>query len=358
MPSWTASRRRNRALSQAAAYLLLTIGAAMILVPFVFMLSTSLKDKDRIFTRRIEWIPTRQITVRVAGKPHKLYRLSRSPRQEYAVPLRDLPRDRVQVAVLPDEPGHAIDDGQLGVTRDVARADLEPALRVAFAWSNYREALTPPNFRFLLYLRNTLAITIIALAGQLLSCTLVAFGFARLRFPGRGFLFIVLLSTMMLPAQVTMVPLFKLFVSLGWYDTFLPLTVPAYFATSAFFVFLLRQYFMGIPIEMDEAARIDGASSWGVFRQVLLPQVKPAVATIAIFSFMGHWNDFLGPLIYLGNPDLRTLALGLYAFQGEHAVDLQLLMAAASVVMLPLLALFAVAQRYFIQGVVISGVKG
>ena len=352
------SRQRQQRLAQAVAYAILTLGAVMILIPFVFMLSTSLKDKDRIFTRSIEWIPRKQIRVEVSGKTVKLFRFAKSLGDIYAVPVEELPRDRVRVAVLTRRPAETVDPRFLRTTRVVDWNELEPATQVAFIWSNYREALTPPNFRFLLYLRNPLAITVLALVGQVLSCTLVAFGFARLRFPGRGFLFIVLLSTMMLPAQVTMVPLFKLFVSLGWYDTFLPLTVPAYFATSAFFVFLLRQYFMGIPIEMDEAARIDGASSWGVFSRVLLPQVKPAVATVAIFSFMGHWNDFLGPLIYLGNPDLRTLALGLYAFQGEHSVDLQLLMAAASVVMLPLLALFAVAQRYFIQGVVISGVKG
>lgn len=222
-------------------------------------------------------------------------------------------------------------------------------------WSNYTKAFD--KMPFALYTLNTMKITATCMFGQMLSCSMVAYGFARMRFPGRNFLFIVLLSTMMLPAQVTMIPVFKIFTTLGWYDTFLPLTVPAFLGTP-FFVFLLRQYYMTIPHEMDESARIDGANSWQVFWKVILPQVKPALATVAIFSFMTHWNDFLGPLIYLGSPAKRTLALGLYAFQGQYATDWNYLMAASTVVMLPLLVLFFVGQKYFIQGVVISGVKG
>jgi multiple sugar transport system permease protein len=222
-------------------------------------------------------------------------------------------------------------------------------------WSNYAKAFD--KMPFALYTWNTVKITGVCLVGQLLSCSMVAYGFARMRFPGRNVLFIVLLATMMLPAQVTMIPVFKIFTSLGWYDTFLPLTVPAFFG-APFFVFLLRQYYMTIPHEMDESARIDGASSWQIFWKVLLPQARPVLATVAIFSFMAHWNDFLGPLIYLGDPAKRTLALGLYAFQGQYATDWNYLMAASTVVMLPLLILFFIGQKYFIQGVVISGVKG
>ena len=222
-------------------------------------------------------------------------------------------------------------------------------------WSNYAKAFA--KMPFALYTWNTVKITGVCLIGQLFSCSLVAFGFARLRFPARNTLFIVLLSTMMLPAQVTMIPVFKIFSTLGWYDIFLPLTVPAFFG-APFFIFLMRQYFMTIPLEMDEAARIDGATTWQIYSRVLLPQVKPALATVAIFSFMAHWNDFLGPLIYLNSPVKRTLALGLYAFQGQYSTDWNYLMAASAVVMLPLLILFFAGQRYFIQGVVISGVKG
>jgi len=222
-------------------------------------------------------------------------------------------------------------------------------------WENYGKAFA--KMPFALYTWNTVKITGICMVGQILSCSLVAFGFARMRFPGRNVLFIVLLSTMMLPAQVTMIPVFKIWATLRAYDTFVPLTVPSFFA-SAFFVFLLRQYFMTVPHEMDEAARIDGASTWQVYWKVLLPQARPALATVAIFSFMAHWNDFLGPLIYLSTPARRTLALGLYAFQGQYSTDWNYLMAASTVTMLPLLILFFVGQKYFIQGVVISGVKG
>lgn len=222
-------------------------------------------------------------------------------------------------------------------------------------WSNYSKAFE--RLPFALYTWNTIQITGLSLIGQLISSSLVAFGFARMRFPGRDVLFVVLLSTMMLPAQVTMIPVFKIFATLGWYDTFLPLIVPSYFG-APFFVFLLRQYLMTIPHEMDEAARIDGASTWQVYRRVLLPQMKPALATVAIFAFMGSWNDFLGPLIYIDSPAKRTLALGLYAFQGQYAVDWNYLMAASTVVMLPLLIIFIIGQKYFIQGVVVSGVKG
>ncbi len=354
------SRRRQESLARSIAYVILSIGAVAILVPFFWMVSTSLKEKDQIFSRELEWLPTLPVTVRVGDAEYPVYTQGdrRGEVARYALLLERLPAGKLRVAWLGAEmPGRTLD--ALPGERAVVAEEAVRQYRVPGAkWSNYREALTPPNFRFLLYLRNTLIITFIALMGQVISCSLVAFGFARLRFPARGVLFIMVLATMMLPAQVTMVPLFKMFVRAGWYDTFLPLTVPAFFATSGFYVFLLRQYFMGIPLEMDEAARIDGASTWQIYSRVVLPQARAAVATVAIFSFMAHWNDFLGPLIYLGNPDLRTLSLALYAFQGEHSVDLQLLMAAATVVMLPLLMLFAAAQRYFIQGVVISGVKG
>lgn len=221
-------------------------------------------------------------------------------------------------------------------------------------WSNYAKAFE--KLPFALYTLNTLKVTAVCVFGQVLSCSVVAFGFARLRFPGRDTLFIVLLSTMMLPAQVTMIPVFKIFSVLGWYDTFLPLTVPAFFG-APFFVFLLRQYYMTVPHEMDEAARIDGAGTWQVFWRVVLPQSKPALATVALFSFMMHWNDFLGPLIYLSTPARRTLALGLYAFQGQYSTDWNYLMAASTVVMLPPLVLFFIGQKYFVQGVVISGLK-
>jgi len=281
MRSAECGMRRKRA--SAIGYMLLLIGSGIVMIPFFWLVSTSLKDPANIFLDPPQWIPD---------------------------PVR---------------------------------------------WDNYVKAFSVMPFPA--YLLNTVKITLACLVLQVMSCSIVAFGFARMRFPGRNVLFIVLLSTMMLPAQVTMVPVFKIWSALGFYDTFIPLILPAAFG-SACFIFLLRQYFMSIPMEMDEAARIDGAGTFQVWWKVLLPQTKPALAAVAIYSFMAHWNDFMGPLIYLSDPGKRTLALALWAFQGQYVTDWHLLMAASTVVMLPLLVLFFAAQKYFIQGVVISGVKG
>jgi multiple sugar transport system permease protein len=223
-------------------------------------------------------------------------------------------------------------------------------------WQNYKEALTVLPFH--LFLKNTLTITISCIIGQTLSASLVAFGFSRMRFPGRDFLFIMVLATMMLPAQVTMIPSFILFVKLRWIDTLKPLIVPSFFGGGAFFIFLLRQFFLTIPSELEDAAKIDGCSPLGIFRNVALPLSKPALATVAIFSFMGHWNDFMGPLIYTQSMEKKTLALGLFSFKGLHGTEYHLMMAAAIAVLLPVLIIFFSAQKYFVQGIVMSGIKG
>jgi multiple sugar transport system permease protein len=205
-------------------------------------------------------------------------------------------------------------------------------------------------------LRNTLVITALTITGQAFSCSLVAFGFARLRFPGREVLFLVLLSTMMLPVMVTEIPKFILFRHFGWIDTFYPLVVPAFFGTP-FFIFLLRQFFKGIPYDLDEAARIDGCSSFRIFWQIMLPLCKPVLAVVVIFSFIWTWNDFWGPLVYLRTADKKTLALGLQIFQGVYQTDYHYLMAASLVVLLPVLVTYVFCQRYFTQGIVMSGLK-
>ena len=221
---------------------------------------------------------------------------------------------------------------------------------------NYKLAMTALPFgRFF---RNTLTITIAALIGQLSSCSLVAFSFARLRWSARDALFIVVLSTMMLPHQVTLIPTFLIFRGLGWLDTFLPMIVPAFFGGGPFLIFLMRQFFMTISLELDDAARIDGCSTFGIYARILLPLSKPVLTAAAIFSFQSHWNDFIRPLIYLQSMDKFTLSLGLRTFQGSYGTEWHLLMAASLVVMLPVLILFFVAQQYFIQGVVFTGVKG
>ena len=211
--------------------------------------------------------------------------------------------------------------------------------------------------QFPMLLKNTLVITGISILGQVVSCSLVAFGFARMKFPGREVLFAILLSTMMLPAMVTEIPRFILFRSLGWIDTIYPLVVPTFFG-GAFFIFLLRQFFRTVPETLDEAARIDGCSSFRIFFQIMLPLSKPVLATVIIFSFIWSWNDFWGPLVYLRSEDNKTLSLGLQAFQGVSQTDYHYLMAASLVVLLPVLVIYVLCQRYFVQGMVMSGMKG
>lgn len=220
---------------------------------------------------------------------------------------------------------------------------------------NYLQALTVLPFG--LFFRNTLITTLVPLLGALASGSLVAYSFARLRWPGRDVCFLIVLATLMLPEQVTMIPRFVLFRDLGWINTFYPLIVPPYFAVGAFNIFLLRQFFMTIAPETDDAAKIDGAGVLGIYWRILLPLSKPALAAVAVFVFKGHWDDFLSPLIYLHSQQNFTLALGLRAFQGQYGTDWNLLMAASLVVMLPVLLLFFFLQRYFIQGVVFTGIK-
>ena len=224
------------------------------------------------------------------------------------------------------------------------------------AWSNYAEALTTLPFQ--VFLSNTLQVAVLCMIGQTFSAAIVAFAFARLRFPHRDKLFVLVLSTMMLPPQVTMIPTFILWTVPGWVDSLKPLIIPSFFGGGAFFIFLLRQFFLTIPNELEDAARLDGCGSWDIFRHVALPLSKPALTTVALFSFIGHWNDFLGPLIYTQSMEKKTLAVGLTAFRSLHGTEYHLLMAASVAVLLPILVIFFCAQRYFVEGVVTSGVKG
>jgi multiple sugar transport system permease protein len=211
---------------------------------------------------------------------------------------------------------------------------------------------------FLAYARNTLVICVLVVSGVVISNSLVAYSFARLRWPGREVMFAITLATMMVPFPVLMVPTFALFRSFEWIGTFKPLWVPAWFA-AAFNIFLLRQFFRTIPFELSEAAKIDGASEWQIFRQVIIPLSKPALAVVALFAFMGTWNDFLGPLIYLHDQHTFTLALGLQFYQSQAGgTQWNLLMAASTLVILPVIVLFFFTQRLFIQGIAITGLKG
>lgn len=224
-------------------------------------------------------------------------------------------------------------------------------------WSNYSEALAPDRMNFWPAFANTIVITTLCMAGQVLSCSLVGFGFARFRFRGRSILFMIMLSTMMLPAQVTMIPVFILFRSLGMIDTFWPLVIPAWLA-SPFFVFMFRQFFAQIPEELVEAARIDGASNWRLYWQLMLPLSGPVIAIVAIYTFLGAWNDFMAPLIYLNSTENRTLALALNGFKGQYgSMEAHHLMAASVVCMLPCVILFFAAQKYFVESVAMTGLK-
>ena len=223
-------------------------------------------------------------------------------------------------------------------------------------WGNYPEAIR--RAPLLLWLRNTAFITGLAIIGNLISSSLVAFSFARLRFPGKNFLFILLLSTMMLPEVVTLIPRFILFRQLGWIDTFLPMVVPPFLGGGAYNIFLVRQFYMTIPRDFDEAARLDGASNFMIWWRIMLPLSVPVLIAITIFSFVYHWNDFLHPLIYLFSEDKKTLALGLRAFINPTDASWHITMAASMFIVAPIMVLFFIGQRFFIRGIVMSGIAG
>jgi len=222
-------------------------------------------------------------------------------------------------------------------------------------WYNFVEATR--YIPFFVYMKNTMLICALTVLGTVLSCTMVAYGFARVRWPGREVVFMIYLSTMMLPGQVTMIPLYVVFRKLGWVGSYAPLTVPAFFG-SVFYVFLLRQFMKTIPEELTEAARIDGANEARIITSVLLPLIKPAVTTVALFTFMGAYRDFMGPLIYLTNEAQWTISLGLQMFKNMYGLQWQRMMAASALTMLPTVVLFFFTQRTFIEGITMTGLKG
>lgn len=228
---------------------------------------------------------------------------------------------------------------------------------VNLTWENYIKVLTNQNARFDLFFRNSMFVTVMATAGVLVTSALVAYAFARISFRGRDRLFILLLSTMMLPGIVTMIPTYVMYRYMGWIDTFYPLWVPAWFGGGAYNIFLLRQFFLGIPRELDEAAVLDGASHATIFWRIIVPNSGPALATVGIFSFIYSWRDFLGPLVFLNDPEKHTLELGLRTYQSLQQEQWELLMAASILVLLPLVALFLIGQKFFVKGIVMTGGK-
>ncbi|RIK36766.1 MAG: sugar ABC transporter ATP-binding protein [Chloroflexi bacterium] len=242
--------------------------------------------------------------------------------------------------------------------KDTARIFIYPPQWIPDPWRTENYSKVFEQIPFVRFYWNTILVTGLAVAGQIVSASLVAFGFARLRFPGRDLLFLVLLSTIMIPYHVTLIPTFVLFRLLGWLDTYAPLILPYWLGGGAFYVFLLRQFYMRLPLELDDAARIDGASTFGIYWRVILPQAKPALGVVAVFTFLSHWNDFFNPLIYLNTTEKYTLALGINLFRGYQTTQWNLLMAASVMVTVPCILLYAFAQRYFIQGIVFTGLKG
>lgn len=233
----------------------------------------------------------------------------------------------------------------------------DPETWNVLVWSNYPRAFTFTRPPFTLFIWNTLVIAGLAMVGALFSSPLAAYGLSRIRWPGRGILFGITLSTLFLPAFVTLIPLFLTYRTIGWIGTNLPLIVPHFFG-DAFFIFLLRQFFMTIPGELSEAARIDGASELRIYRSIILPLAKPALATIALFQFLNSWRDFFGPLIFLTRKETYTISLGLNFYRFEYDTEWGMMMAMSVCVTLPIIALFFFVQRQFIQGITLTGIKG
>jgi len=270
-------------LEQVVLYAILVVLALCYVVPFLWLLSNSLKTPSELFTHPVKWLP--------------------------ATPQ----------------------------------------------WVNFRNTFT--TFPFMLYLKNTMIVVVVNIIGSVISNTLVAYGFSRLEWKNRDRVFVVVIITMILPFQVVMIPLFILFQKLHWIGTFLPLTVTCFFG-NAFFIFLFRQFFMGIPMELSQAAKIDGASEFTIYSRIILPLATPVIATVVIFAFIRTWSDFIGPLIFLSNDKLYTLALGAQQIMTAYDPKWELLMALGVAMTVPVLVLFFLVQKYFIQGIAMSGIKG
>ena len=348
--TWQDIKRRKALSRQITLHLALVTGAIVFSVPFYWLVTTSLKPDKRTNQFPPDLIPMQQSSVKIGGEDRDVYLLKQGAREVKVAKMAELEGGKWEVRQV----GRT--DKAMTVPSSSLTADLHPIM----LWRNYSDALAflPPEYNHgLRPLWNTIYVTLLVIVGTVLSSSLVAFSFARLRWPGRDVLFVVLIATMMIPPAVTMLPVFLIFRSLNWIDTLRPLWVPALFG-SAFNVFLLRQFFMTIPNDLEDAAKIDGCSYFTIYWKIMLPLIKPALAAITIFAFMGSWNNFMGPLIYISSPENMTLAYALQLFQGMHGGEPAMMMAAATLVMLPVLGVFFFTQRYMIQGVTLTGIKG
>lgn len=325
--------------------LILAAGAGVIMIPFLYLISTSLKDRGQMRQSPPPLIPVAATTANINGSEEPLYEVN-------------IDGKVMQMALIKNRPegkGWFVDPANpTAEPLELVIAEQTPVEHIELHFENYPEALRQMKFSKLLM--NTLLVTFIGMAGMLFSCSLVAYGFSRFRAPWLNILFILLLSTIMLPSQVRLLPTYVFFNKLGWVDTLLPLIVPQFFA-NAYDVFLLRQFFMTIPLELDDAAKIDGASPMQTLLYIILPQARPALVSVAIFHFLYAWNDFYEPLIYLHSPQNWTLAVGLQTFNALYAVNTNYIMAASVVMILPPIILYFLAQKIFTQGVVFTGIK-
>ncbi|SDT37736.1 carbohydrate ABC transporter membrane protein 2, CUT1 family [Paenibacillaceae bacterium GAS479] len=275
--------KTSKTVKKNVAQIVLLIASVFFLAPFIWMVSTSLKALDQVYTFPPQWMP--------------------SP----------------------------------------------------FVWKNYIDAID--YIPFFTFLSNTVIITVISTLGVVLTCPLVAYSFAKFNWKGRDTLFFITIAVMMIPGQVTMIPLFLMFAKLDWVGTSLPLIIPAFFGVP-FYIFLLRQFFLGLPNELKDAARIDGAGEFRTYWQIMLPLAKSAVLAVGLFQFMAAWTDFIGPLLYLTEPNSYTLSLGLQQFQSQKGTEWGLMMAVSTMMTVPIAILYFFLQKTFIQGITFSGIKG
>lgn len=387
----------------------LLAGSVVFGVPFVFLLVTSFKeDKDMSAKSGIIWIPrvTDTVPYNDPDPTKKHYMADYNGKQVEALiigeeggnlkmdifkplsirgisflttkgKLTEVPVDaKVYTAEIDGQEikgfeKESLEDGRKilsvmepddlkGKEYTVLPEQAEPVRHIGLRTQNYSEALEympPETATGLVYLKNTLFLVLMGVIGTILSCSIVAYAFSRMKFPGKDTLFNILLATMMLPGVVTLLPQFLIFRTLGWVDTLYPLWVPAFFG-SAFNIFLLRQFFSQIPMELEDAAKIDGCSYLKTFWDIMLPQIKPALAVIAVGTFLGAWNNFMGPLIYINSPENMPLSYALQLFKGDRSNEPGLLMAFTSMTVVPVVAVFFFAQKYFIEGVTLSGFGG
>lgn len=354
------SRSRRRKIRQFLqsffGHTLINLVGLFFLIPFAWMLLTAFKSDRDVFHTPPRWLPYDNVTVNVNGEDLPLYdvQTEQGVRRLALVELSE----GVGTFVDPADPSQTAQyEIQQGTTKIA-----EALMHISFRWQNFSDAMNRGSrpgvgASFWVYFKNSLIIAVFAIVGTLLSNTPVAYGFARIKFPGRDLLFVFVLATMMLPYQVTMIPLYIFFNEvLGWGDSFLPLIIPTFFA-NPYDIFLLRQFFRTIPEEMCDAARVDGASEWDIFTRIMIPLSVPVLATVTVFTFLWAWNDFTGPLIFLTSPRNFTMALGLQDFRGQHTMVWNQLMAASVIFTVPIIIAFFFAQKTFIQGIKLTGMK-